>query len=176
MQNSENRFREENFIRLLSANYIRIKSFIFCQLPNESDVEDVMQETSVTLWNKFEDYQSGTDFVAWAVTIAKYKVMEFRRRNRHNPFLLDDDVLELLNGENPSNFDNTEERTQALASCVKKLPRSDQEFIKLKYSDGFTLKKLAHRFGLSIATAYRNLARIHGLLIECVRREIGVGA
>ncbi|MGE4286052.1 MAG: sigma factor-like helix-turn-helix DNA-binding protein, partial [Phycisphaerae bacterium] len=105
-----------------------------------------------------------------------YKVMEFRRKNKHNPFLLDDDVLELLDRENISNFDNTEDRTQALASCVKKLPRSDQEFVKLKYADGFTLKKLAQRCGLSIATAYRNLARIHGLLIECVRRDLGVGA
>ena len=175
MQDREITRKEEDYIRSLSAHYVKIKSFIFCMLPNASDVDDVMQETSVTLWNKFNDYQPGTDFVAWAVTIAKYKVLEFRRKNQHNPIMLDENVVELLEKENTSFFDNTEERARALIQCIKKLSSQDQEFLKLKYAEGFTLKKLAQRFGFSITSIYRNSGRIHGLLLGCIHRVLGVG-
>lgn len=76
LPNKNLKVKENQYIRLLSAHYVRIKSFIFTMLPNESDADDVMQETSITLWKKFNDFQSGTDFVAWPVTIAKYKALE----------------------------------------------------------------------------------------------------
>jgi len=175
MQDGKNKIREEKCIRLLSMHYVQIKSFIFCMIPNASDVDDVMQETSVFLWHRFDDYQPGTDFVAWAVTIAKYKVLEFRRKNQHNPIMLDKNVLELLEKEDTSLFDNTEERTQALVHCLKKLSGQDQEFLKLKYAEGFTLKRLAQRFGLSITSTYRNSGRIHSLLLGCIHQALGVG-
>ena len=117
MQDKKNTIND-NYIRLLSTHYAQIKSFIFCLLPNASDADDVMQETSVTLWDKFDDYQVGTDFLAWAMTVAKYKVYEFRRNNRHNPIMLDDNVLELIEKENTYVFDHVEERTQALMRCI----------------------------------------------------------
>lgn len=172
MQYSENKKKEQECVRLLSAHYVQIKSFIFCMLPNASDVDDVMQETSVAIWSKSNDYELGTDFVAWAVTIAKYKVFEFRRKNHHNLIALNDNVLDLLEKENTSLLSNTKERTQALMQCIKKLSSQDQEFIKLKYAEGFTLKKLAQRFGYSVSSIYRNSTRIHGLLLGCIHRII----
>jgi DNA-directed RNA polymerase specialized sigma24 family protein len=88
--------------------------------------------------------------------------------------MLDKNVLELLEKENASVFDNTEERSHALTQCLKKLSSQDQEFLKLKYADSFTLKKLAQRFGFSVTSVYRNSCRIHGLLLGCIRRVLGV--
>ncbi len=176
MSGRANTEKEKQYIGLLAAHYVRIKSFIFSMLPNESDADDVMQETSITLWEKFDAFEQGTDFVAWAVTIAKYKVLEFRRKNQSNPLMLDTRVLELLEKENQSFYDQTEEKTQALNQCVQKLSGKDRNFLKLKYSHGFTLSKLSQRFGFSVTSAYRNDARIHGLLLYCIRRLLRLGS
>ncbi len=168
--------KESRYIRLLTANYVRIKSFIFSMLPNEADADDVMQDASITMWKKFDTYIPETDFAAWAVTIAKYKVMEFRRRNFSNSILVDNEVLELLAKDNLQVFERSQERTEKLMECVKELTAGDQDFIKLKYSQGLTLKKLASRFGLSVTSAFRNNARIHGLLQSCVQRKMRVEA
>ena len=168
--------KESSYIRLLTANYVRIKSFIYSMLPNEADADDVMQEASIIMWKKFDSYVPNTDFTAWAVTIAKYKVLEFRRKNYSDNVMLDSQVLELLAKDNLNIFEQAEERTEILMECVNSLPEGDRDFIKLKYSHGLTLKKLANSFGLSVTSAFRNSARIHGLLQSCVQRKMKVRA
>lgn len=167
--------KKDQFVPLLVANYVRIKSFIFTMLPNGTDADDVMQETCVTLWNKFDDFQLDTDFVRWAVTVAKYKVFEFRRKNSHNPVMLDTRVLEQLERENQNLFDKTEETTDALTQCIQKLSSKDRNFIQLRYANSLTLKKMAQRLGFSVTSVHRNSARIHGLLFGCIRRFLGMG-
>ncbi len=168
--------KESRYIRLLTANHVRIKSFIFSLLSNEADAEDVMQDTSIVMWKKFDSYVPETDFTAWAVTIAKYKVMEFRRKNYSDGLMVDNQVLEILAKNNLDISEQTEERTEKLMECVKELQEVDRHFIQLKYSHGLTLKKLANRFGLSVTSAFRNNARIHGLLHSCVQRKMKVRA
>ncbi len=34
------------------------------------------------MWLKFDDFTPGTDFFAWARSIAYYRVLELRRRNK----------------------------------------------------------------------------------------------
>ena len=131
-QKCDSVIQEKTFITLFAANSSRINSFIFCMVPNESDAEDILQETTITMWEKYDTYQQGTDFVAWAVTIAKYKILEFRRKNKAKNLLLDDAVLTLLEEDSRNLFDDTEQRTRALRQCVQKLPKKDRDFIKLK--------------------------------------------
>jgi RNA polymerase sigma-70 factor (ECF subfamily) len=49
------------FIRLLSLHTSSIYTYIRVLIPNRTDAEDVFQETSRTLWEKFDEYQPGTD-------------------------------------------------------------------------------------------------------------------
>lgn len=167
--------REVTFVSLYAANSSRINSFIFCMVPNESDAEDIMQETTITLWEKFNTFTYGTDFAAWAVTIAKYKIYEFRRKNKAKHLLLDETVLDMLEKDGQHLFDDTEQRTRAIRQCIRKLPKNDRDFIKLKYSQGLNAKKISHRIGMSIAAVYRVNARLHAVLLGCIQRILLVG-
>ena len=64
------------FIRLFLQNERRIYAFIVSLLPDLTDAEDVLQETSVVLWEKFDQFQPGTNFVSWACKIAHFKVLK----------------------------------------------------------------------------------------------------
>ncbi|HDS84334.1 MAG TPA: sigma-70 family RNA polymerase sigma factor [Phycisphaerales bacterium] len=167
--------QKADFIGLFAANSSRINSFIFCMVPNESDAEDIMQETTMTMWQKFDAYKHGTDFVAWAVTIAKYKILEFRRKNKAKHLQLDETVLSLLEKDSQRLFDDTDQRTRALRQCLQKLHKKDRDFLKLKYSEGLTAKKISHRIGVSLAAVYRVNARLNAQLLGCVQRILSVG-
>ena len=45
------------FIRLLMENERRIYAYILTLLGNGADAEDVLQETSIILWDKFAEFQ-----------------------------------------------------------------------------------------------------------------------
>ena len=42
------------------------------------DAEDVLQEANLVLWRKFDQYQEGTNFFAWACQIIRYEVLKYQ--------------------------------------------------------------------------------------------------
>ena len=73
----------EEFVRLFVAHEGRLRAFIRSLLPTWADVDEVMQETSLVAWRKFSRFERGTNFMAWAATIARFEALDhLRRRGR----------------------------------------------------------------------------------------------
>ena len=165
---------KRKFVKLLTQNYCRINSFIFCMVPNEIDSEDIMQETTVLMWEKFNQYKPGTNFVAWALTIAKYKILSYQRDKQRNRIHFDDQVIEMIEAASKAKFtsDNTVEKVTALKKCIQKLPRKQRTILQQKYSNGLSTKMLAHGQGVSVPTVYRYLSRIYINLHNCINQVL----
>ena len=89
----------ERFSALFKQHSRAIYGHIRALVPNASDADDVFQETSVTLWQKFNYFQPGTDFRAWSCRIAYYKVLKLRDRQVHSPRLYSPEFLNMLSEE-----------------------------------------------------------------------------
>src|SRR5258705_766934 len=85
----------EEFARLFSRNARRIYGFIMTLVFNHHDAEEVFQNTNVILWNKFADFQPGTNFFAWASRIAYYEVLSLMKQQRRSR-TFSDEALQLL--------------------------------------------------------------------------------
>ena len=165
---------KNEFIELLTQNYCRINSFIFCMVPNEADSEDIMQETTALMWEKFNQYEPGTNFLAWALTIAKYKIMSYQRDKKRNRIQFDDQVTEMIETASKAKLtnDNSIEKIDALKKCLQKLPQKERQVVQLKYSNGQSNKTLADSQGVSVPTIYRHLSRIYLNLHNCINRNL----
>ena len=161
-------------VQLLSANHHRIYAFVLSMVPNDADAEDIMQETSRVLWEKFDQFVAGTDFVAWAMTIAKFQVLNSRKKKKLT-VPLSREIIDLISEESKKTADQTSERFFALRKCIAKLDTKELTFIKLRYTDGFSARIIAQRIGASIKVVYRNESRILGILNRCVRRTLTMG-
>ena len=64
--------------RLLLENRHRMYGYIFSLVRNRADAEDLLQETSITLWEKFDQFDPETDFIPWAFRVALWKVKNFQ--------------------------------------------------------------------------------------------------
>jgi len=130
-----------------------------------------MQETSRVLWERFYTFKEGTDFVAWAVTIAKFQAMSFRKKKaRGKSTCLPDDLLELVASEYVHEKEG--DRIFALRHCLGQLPTSDREHLSLRFQEERSPKLVAQRFGVSVKRIYRTETRIMGLLLRCIRRRL----
>jgi RNA polymerase sigma-70 factor (ECF subfamily) len=164
--------RVPEFVELFSQSAQRIYGYIRTLIPNRADAEDVFQETSKVLWEKYGEYRSGTDFCAWAISVAHFKALQARRRKGTSPYSFSEQLDGLLEGAAIEAAPSSSARLQALADCFQKLPPADRDLIDARYQAGANTKTLADQSRRSSDAIYRALRRIHKALFDCVRQTL----
>ncbi len=167
---------DENFLALLMANQKRIFGFIQSLIPSDSDADDLFQETVMYMWRNFDKYRSGSNFSAWGIQVARYRIMKFRENNKKSCLHFNDElfnrILEYTEKQSP---DMVTEQLKILDGCIDKLKETDKQIIRMRYSRDMTTQSLANTFGRTIQGLYKTIARIHLVLVECVKRSIAAG-
>jgi RNA polymerase sigma-70 factor, ECF subfamily len=161
----------EEFARLFSRNARRIYGFIMTLVFNHHDAEEVFQNTNVVMWNKFADFQPGSNFFAWASRIAYYEVLSLMKQQRRSR-TFSDEALELLANEAVALSDRSTERYEALEECLSRLDPPDRELLQERYYYQRPPKQIASSQSKSVHAIYRALSRIHNVLLSCVQRSM----
>lgn len=86
----------DQFVALLTRAQPQIYGFIGRMVIDRTDADDVLQETNMAPWKLADQFQEGTDFVAWACRVAYYRVLEHRTAAKRLRIRLNDAMLELL--------------------------------------------------------------------------------
>jgi RNA polymerase sigma-70 factor (ECF subfamily) len=170
-QNSDNT-RHEQFVALLAASHGKLLGYLMSILGRWHDAEDVLQRASVLMWQKFDTFELGTDFVAWAGTIAFYEARNFQRLAARSPLHFDDALLEALAAERLQDLSHAEARADALEHCLKKLRDTDRSLLLTAYRDHGGVAALAERLKRAPQTLYNKLNIIRRLLAECVQQRL----
>jgi RNA polymerase sigma-70 factor (ECF subfamily) len=166
--------RKPHFVSLLTANYYLIHSFILTMVPNKTDSEDILQNTIMYMWEHFGDFSPGTRFLSWAVAIAKFQVLTYRKAMTRSKIHLSGAALDLVAEENVKLSTQVDERYEALQKCLKKLPERELDFLKKRFMQGSSIRELAEDIGTSLNVVYKRLAKIKGILLDCIRRTIAI--
>jgi RNA polymerase sigma-70 factor (ECF subfamily) len=166
--------RNEDFMRLFSANQRRIYGFVAAMIPRTADVDDVFQEVSMSLWRKFEDFEPGTDFAAWAIQFARFLVLKHYEKQRQlGRVVFDDELLNLIADQSVTATEKLDGRIEALRDCLQKLPRRSRELLNLRYDAGLkTCREVAGHVDRSVDATYKALSRIHDKLMQCIERAL----
>jgi len=67
-------------MRLFLASERRIHGFLLVLVPHWADVDDLLQDTAAVLWRKFDEFEPDCDFIAWALSIARFQVLNYRKK------------------------------------------------------------------------------------------------
>ena len=162
--------RREEFAQRLSECEKRLFSYILALVWNMQDAEDLYQSTALTLWEKFDAFEQGTDFPRWAFATARLLISNFQRtQRRHSEFLTPDMAATLADRQAslpPKGFDILAE---ALVKCMDRLSDPDRRLIQLSYGDNQSIKEIAQRIGRPAQSTYNSLLRIRRSLFDCIR-------
>lgn len=141
--------------------------------PNLGEAQDIVQETFLTVTRKAATYQLGTNFPAWACTIARYQALQAQRNRVRAAARLDDDVLEMLYGEEAPPSELLGPRTEALKRCLGKLAPKAADLIRRRYHLGQMPEDIAPAVGWTPNSVRVALTRARQNLRSCVERSLG---
>lgn len=160
---------ERDFVSLISTNQRRILAYIITLVPNRHDAEEIMQETTVLMWEKRGDFVSGTDFVAWGARIAYYKILNYRKQIvKHRHLIMDDSQFARIEQQAMSKCRQSEEVLYKLDECIRKISGPDRRLIRMKYSQNISASEIAVRINKSVRSVYLAITRIHNVLLSCI--------
>lgn len=159
----------EEFIRLFGLNQGRVFAFITTLLPCWADAEDVLQQTSIVLWQKFDQFDKSADFAKWACGIAYRESLKCLRQKGRQQQAFREVVAEKIAQTRMARSDLHEKRQHKVDDCVAKLPTQDREIIEHYYYRGRrTADQVAKELGRPTNTILKALIRIRKSLQRCV--------
>jgi RNA polymerase sigma-70 factor, ECF subfamily len=164
--------RYDQFVDFFSHNAKRIYGCIYTMLPSWEDADDVFQETSRVLWEKFGEFDSSTNFFAWARQVARYQVLAFRQRKRRSHVKFTDAFLDVVATTADAANERLEAEQRALADCVEMLRPREREIIMLRFAPGATTKSVAERLNMTTDAIYKAISRVQTVLLTCIERNV----
>ncbi|MFC7337127.1 sigma-70 family RNA polymerase sigma factor [Haloferula chungangensis] len=160
------------FVSLLIDHQEIIRSFIITQIPGSPDVRDILQEVNIVLWEKRSSFKEGTNFGAWACTVARYKVLEHRRKEarRSGVLIFNNDLSEILAEKTQNRHpDYLEDQRLALEHCMSQLSKTNRRLLEVRYAaKRGGLDQLAKDTGRTNDSLRVTLFRLRILLRRCI--------
>jgi RNA polymerase sigma-70 factor (ECF subfamily) len=166
---------QKRLMVLMTKHQRQIFAYIYALVPNRYDAEDLLQETSVVICEKFHEFEDGTDFVAWACQIAYWRVRYSRQKFARSKVVFDQAIVDALAHTAGEMAEELDDRHVALGHCLQKLPSRDRELLLVRYEPGCGVEEAARRSGRTLQTAYKALARLRKLLMDCVSTRLAAG-
>lgn len=163
---------DHDFGRLFVRHQSRIYGFIRSLVVHRTDAEDLLQETASVLWRKFDEFTPGSNFMAWAMRIARFQVMYFRQRRGRDVLQFSEQFVEAISRETVAESDRLGDVRELLDLCMDKLPSADRELFDLRYQSDMAAKSMAEKLGRPLSTVYNAVNRIRKVLAECVEQAM----
>lgn len=165
----------DEFMLLLTKAQAAIYASIFSLHPDPVAASDLLQETNLTLCRKAEDFEAGTNFTAWATRIARYHVLNYRRKLKREKAIFEPDLFEELYVVQEQRSDELDRYLDALRDCLQHLPPVHRQLLQERYTTDGSVSALASQQGKTVSAISQLLYRIRQSLMDCIYRKVQEG-
>ena len=159
---------QQRFLSLFLRSEREIFRYVAVLVPDVADAEDIVQQTALALWEKFDAYDQGQPFTPWACRFALNKSKQWIERRQRWLALLEGGLAEELAQRREELRPEMETRLKHLENCLGKLPEEQRSIVEGYYYRRDNIEKLAEQSGRTVAAAYKTLQRIRHLLQSCI--------
>lgn len=158
------------FVQLFLKSQRRIYGYVMAIVANPAEADDIVQEIATLLWKKFDEYKPDTNFAAWALATARFKVLRYLRQKSYQR-RFSSETLEAIEDIQFGNMAREEQTVEMLRECMERLKKEDRHVLSMRYEEEMTLQRLAGQLGLTVDSVFRQISRIHIALLNCIRRS-----
>lgn len=177
--NSKSREQQyDDFVVLLSRHDLAIRRFIRSIMPSADGVDDVMQETALVCWKKFDEFRpddsltASEEFIRWACVIARYKAMSWQRDHARGRLIFRDRVLEMLAEASVERLDRLTAEHAAIEKCLGKLDADQRRLVLSVHAPGDSVAAIAKETGQVARRLYQRVNTLRAQLMKCVQRQV----
>jgi RNA polymerase sigma-70 factor (ECF subfamily) len=145
-------------------------------------MEEVLQETYVTAFEKLGQYRQQGALLAWLKAIARNRLFQLWRERKRAAAVQHDDLAGLVADQGLSTAggdpDGAAEEARAqelrrLAQCLEKLPARARMLLERRYRDGHPLSLLARQFKRTVEVLSVTLFRLRQQVRACIEHSEG---
>ena len=162
---------QQRFLSLFLRSEQEIFRYVAALVPNATDAEDIVQQTALALWEKFDNYDPALPFTSWACRFALNKAHQWIERRQRWQALLELGLAEELAQRRQELQPEFELRLKHLEGCLRELPQGQRALVEGYYYERTGIETLAERSGRSAAATYKMLQRIRHTLQLCVEGQ-----
>jgi RNA polymerase sigma-70 factor (ECF subfamily) len=164
------------FVAQLTDCQVPLALYVRGLMPGDGAAGDVVQQANAKIWEKRGDFESGTNFKAWALSIARFEVLNYRKQQARDARLIFSDELEATIASEIAGLDDDfAVRQLALKHCLHGLKPESRDLLMLRYGSRETLADFASRAGRSVGGLKVTLHRLRTSLAECIERQLLTG-
>jgi len=154
--------KQQKFLALLQPVYDGLYRFIYALTRNRDKADDLMSETILQAYERFETVRDTKAFFSFVLTIAKR--IHKRREWRARLFIFDSDTIEQTYGSTSSPETATD--TELMLHALDRLPAKQREALILFEISGFSIEEICALQGGSLSGVKSRLARGRQKLAE----------
>lgn len=173
--NQHESLQTQEFIVLFANHQRNLLKYLVTIVHNLHDAEDLLQQSALVLWQKFDTFEPGTDFFRWACRIAFLTARNFLRTKRLKSAYLSEELLGELAAKQLEQMEKQDRYREFLPNCLEKLSPKDRELVQRCYLGVENFTEIAARIGRTADSVYHSLHRIRRMLFQCVHKSIAQG-
>ncbi len=163
---------QQEFTEQLVAHQSALYAYVVRLLPYRADAANLLQQVNLKLLAQQADFQPGTNFGAWASTIAYYEVLTYRRKQQRDRLCFGTELLEKFADECPADSGEAHDRLEAMEQCLDKLRPKDRQLVDWRYESDMSPSQIGQLVQRTAASISQSLYRIRAVLSECIRRTL----
>jgi RNA polymerase sigma factor (sigma-70 family) len=133
----------ERFVRLFVEGQREILRYILRLVPDIDDAHEILLDTGVDLWRRFDRYDPAFAFVPWACGFAFRRVRKHRGQQARRVKYLSIESLNLIAAERSEKDGILEDRRRTVERCPQQLRDDDRLVVEHRYSRQMSVAKIA---------------------------------
>ena len=140
---------------MLLIHQRNLHTFLLTLLPHEDDVDDLLQQVCLALWQKKDSYAPDRPFLPWAYAFARNHALKYLQQQSRDRqvTVFHGGLLERLAVAREAFDASADTRRQALAACLKQLRPEQRQLLEDRFAGTQTLTVVIRGMALSFTTA-----------------------
>jgi RNA polymerase sigma-70 factor (ECF subfamily) len=163
---------QQEFLKVFLANEREVYRYVAALVPHFGDAQEIVQQTAVVLWEKFDQYDASRPFAPWACRFALNVTRQWMARRKRWKTLLDGELIEELAMRREQLRPEFDARLTHLEGCLQKLPEKQRGLVNGYYFEQSSVETLSGNAHWTVDAVYKALQRIRRLLRECIERSV----
>ena len=167
--------RTAEFLTLFLSCQRQLYVFVRSHTPSAHEADDLVQEISVVLWEKFDSYRSDESFVRWACGVARMKLLQYRQDCRKRSRVisgLDEELMDLVLNETLEFTETASLLSESLRKCMEKLSPWQVVVLRERFESEKSVKQIAQSVQRTESSVYKTLQGIYDSLYDCIQTEL----
>lgn len=154
---------DEGIARKIYQEYKdRLKKYIFRRVDNDSEAEEILQQTLTAAVDSLPLFSGRSSFFTWLCGIANHKITDYYRKKKIKTILFSSfPFLETIASDalGPDEKLEREELKKEVKTVLTALAEGYREILRLKYLEGFSMAEIARTARTSIKAVESKLTR-----------------